>query len=151
MSFWQNMREKAGALRDQLASEVAQFKNRSFMEAAVAACAVIAAADGKVGSEEKQKMAGFIRMSKELSVFDMSEVIAFFNKMVEHMEFDVDIGRAECLRAVGKLRGKDKESRLVVRVACAIGASDGNFDDQEKQAVRMICRDLGLNPADFDL
>jgi tellurite resistance protein TerB len=151
MSFWNNLRDKANGARAAIASEVAQFRNRTFMEAAVAACAVIAAADGEISSKEKQKMAGFIRMSEELKVFDMNEVIAFFEKMTGQMEFDVELGRAGCMGVIGKLKGKDKESRLVVRVAIAIGASDGNFDEKEKQAVRMICRDLGLNPADFDL
>jgi len=40
---------------------------------------------------------------------------------------------------------------LMVRVCCAIGAADGNFDENEKTAVRNICAELGLNPKDFDL
>jgi tellurite resistance protein TerB len=39
----------------------------------------------------------------------------------------------------------------MVRVCCAVGASDGNFDESEKAAVRNICAELGLNPKDFDL
>jgi hypothetical protein len=35
-------------------------------------------------------------------------------------------------------------------VVCAIGASDGDFDDKEKAAWRLICLELGLNPADFE-
>ena len=39
----------------------------------------------------------------------------------------------------------------MVRVCCAIGAADGNFDDDEKAVVRKICAELNLNPKDFDL
>jgi tellurite resistance protein TerB len=39
----------------------------------------------------------------------------------------------------------------MVRVACAIGATDGNFDQKERTMVREICVELGLNPADFDV
>jgi tellurite resistance protein TerB len=57
----------------------------------------------------------------------------------------------EALAAIGKLRSKPAEARLLVRVCCAIGASDGNFDETEKQAVKKICKELGLDPAEFDL
>jgi tellurite resistance protein TerB len=36
-------------------------------------------------------------------------------------------------------------------VVCAIGSSDGNFDNKEKAVARLICLELGLNPADFEL
>lgn len=39
----------------------------------------------------------------------------------------------------------------MVRVCCAIGAADGNFDEGEKTVVRKICAELSLNPKDFDL
>jgi tellurite resistance protein TerB len=39
----------------------------------------------------------------------------------------------------------------MVRVCCAIGAADGNFDNDEKAVVSKICTELGLNPKDFDL
>jgi tellurite resistance protein TerB len=33
----------------------------------------------------------------------------------------------------------------------AIGASDGNFDDNEKTVCKLLCIELGLTPSDFDL
>lgn len=121
------------------------------MEAVVAACAMVAAADGTISSEEKQKMAGFMRNSDELKHFPMPDVIAFFEKVVGNFDFDAEIGKAEALKVIGRLRGKEEQARIMVRVACAIGASDGEFDQDERGVVRNICKELGLNPADFDL
>ncbi|MBF0101788.1 MAG: tellurite resistance TerB family protein [Desulfobacterales bacterium] len=53
--------------------------------------------------------------------------------------------------SVGTIEKKPEEAKLMVRVCCAIGAADGNFDDTEKQIVRDICAELGLNPKDFNL
>ena len=39
----------------------------------------------------------------------------------------------------------------MVSVCCAIGSADGNFDEDEKKAVREIIRELGLNAAEFQL
>lgn len=132
-----------------LAAEASKFKNRSFMEAVVASCAMVSAADGSISSEEKNKMMGYLRNSNELKHFDVNEVIAFFEKMTTSFSFDAAIGKAEALKVIGKLRGKEDQGRLMVRVACAIGAADGDFDAKEKAVIHEICRDLGLNPADF--
>ena len=51
--------ELPGAGRATLAAEASKFRNREFMQAIVAACALMAAADGKISSEEKQKMMGY--------------------------------------------------------------------------------------------
>jgi tellurite resistance protein TerB len=145
------LKDKSFEARTRLTAEVSKFKNRTFMEATVAACAMVAAADGTISAQEKQKMAGFIRNSDELKVFEMPSVIAFFEKVTGNFDFDADIGKAEALKVIGRLRGNEEQARVMVRVACAIGASDGNFDDGEKAVVRDICKDLSLNPADFDL
>lgn len=134
-----------------LAAEASKFKNRSFMEAIVAACALVAAADGSISSEEKNKMVGFLRNSDELKHFDIKDVIAVFDKVTASLSFDIGIGKAEALKIIGKLRGHEDQAKLMIRVACAIGASDGSFDDKEKAVIREICLDLGLDPAAFSL
>ena len=145
------LKTNAQVARSALSTEVGKFKNRSFMEATAAACAMIAAADGEVSSSEKMKMSGFISNSPELKVFNLTDVIAAFNDSVGKFEFDFQIGQAEALKTINKIKGNDGASRLLVRVACAIGASDGIFDEKEKAACRQICLELGLTPADFEL
>jgi tellurite resistance protein TerB len=121
------------------------------MEGLVAGCALVSAADGNIDSAEKQRMTGFIQNSAELKVFDLGDVIKSFNAYCEKFEFDAEIGKAEALRAVGKLRTKPDAARLLVRVCRAIGSADGDFDESERAVCRTICTELGLNPADFEL
>lgn len=137
--------------RDKLAAEASKFKNRTFMEAVVAGCALVAAADGTVCSDEKQKMAGYIRSADELKHFDMKQVIESFDKIISQFDFDATIGKGEALKVVGRVRGNNEQARMLVRVTCAIGAADGDFDPDEQAVVREICKELGLDPADFDL
>ena len=145
------LKQRYSEVTANLKTEVSKFKNKSFLEAVVSGCALVAHADGVVKPEEKQKMMGFLRNSEVLSVFDVQEIIAIFDKYSKQFEFDHQIGQARALQVVGKLKGKDAEARLMVRVCCAIGAADGNFDAQEKAVVSKICAELGLNPKDFDL
>lgn len=94
-----------------LQSEVLKYKNKDFLEATVAACALVAAADGNITSEEKQKMIGFMKQSEALSVFDTGEVIKLFEKYTSNYDFDAMIGKAESLRTISKL--KKNRNRLV--------------------------------------
>ncbi|MBC6478232.1 MAG: tellurite resistance TerB family protein [Hormoscilla sp. GUM202] len=147
MSFmnWLNTQKK------NLQEAVGRFKNKEFLEAVVAGCALVAAADGHIDPSEKQKMTGFIERSPELRVFDMREVLEKFNKYASDFEFNFDIGKRQALNAVVKIRENEEAAKLLVTVCCAIGAADGNFDDDEKNIIREMCKELTLSPAEFKL
>lgn len=134
-----------------LQDQVSRFKNKDFMDAIVAGCAVVAVADGTIDSTEKQKMAGYIGRTEQLKVFNMSEVIDRFNHFAGNMEFDVMVGKQEALRTIAKFKSKPEIGRVIIGVCCAIGAADGDFDDLEKAAVRDICNVLNLQPGEFGL
>jgi tellurium resistance protein TerD len=106
-------------------------------------------ADGYLDASERQKMIEFVNSSEELRVFDTNKVIQKFNFFIAKLENDRMLGRAEAFRALGKIRTKPEIARLVARYCIAIGYADGNFDNNEKQMVSDICRELGLNPAEF--
>jgi tellurite resistance protein TerB len=130
---------------------ITRFKNKTFLDAVVAGCALVASADGKIDASEKQKMAGFIQRSEELKVFDMQEVILRFNQITSSFDFDFIIGKATALQIVGKLKHNQEAARLLVRVCCAVGLADGNFGADEKAVIIEICHELNLNPQEFDL
>lgn len=145
------LKNQVAAVQKGLKNEVSRYKNSEFLEAIVAGCALVAAADGDVSAPEKQKMMGFIRQSEALSAFDIDKVIEIFKKYLAKFEFDHELGAAEALAVVGRIKNKPDQARLAVRVCCAIGASDGDFDPKEQEVVKKICRDLGLDPNEFDL
>ncbi len=126
-----------------------RFKSQDVLEAVVAACALVGMADGRLDPTERQRMMDFIHQSEELRVFETDKVIQRFNMFVQRIEFDPILGRPEAFKAVGKVRNKPEIARLVARYCIAIGYADGNFDQNEKDAVSQICRELGLDPAEF--
>lgn len=149
MSFFKNIKDALASGRDELTKQVSRFKNQKFMQATVAVCVRIAVASGGISSEEKQKMLAFIKSSPELSVFDTKEVIDFFNSVASFYEFDIDVGKGEATKHILALKDKPEEAQLAVRVGVAVAKSDGDFDDDEKKAVREICIALGLEPTEF--
>lgn len=145
------LKKNTESARAALTAEISKYKNKAFMEAVVSACALVAAADGNVSSDEKQKMVGYMQSSDELKVFKMLDVMNAFNDAVAKFEFDAEIGKAEALKTISKLRDDEGAAKLLVRVCCAIGAADGDFDAKERAMVALIATDLGLNAAEFDL
>ncbi|KON85583.1 tellurium resistance protein TerD [Sporosarcina globispora] len=126
-----------------------RFKSQDVLDAVVASCALVGMADGRLDPAERQKMIEFVNSSQELKVFDTQKVIQQFNMFVQRIEMDPITGRAEAFKAVGRVRNKPEIARLVARYCIAIGYADGNFDQNEKQAVTEICMELGLNPHEF--
>jgi len=145
--FLNDLKTKANELK----TEALKFKNKEFLEAAMAGSALIAMADGKISSEEKQKMIKFIENHDALSIFTTSDVIKAFQDFVGQIEFDKDIGEAKAFLAIGKMKSNNEAGRLLVRMIIAIASSDGNFDAQEQVVAVKIAKELALNAAEFGL
>ncbi len=145
--FLNDLKTKANELK----TEALKFKNKEFLEAAMAGSALIAMADGKISSEEKQKMIKFIENHDALSIFTTSDVIKAFQDFVSQIEFDNDIGEAKAFLALGKMKSNAEAGRLLIRMMIAIASSDGDFDSQEQAVAAKIAKELALNPAEFGL
>jgi tellurite resistance protein TerB len=146
-NFLSQLKTKANELK----TEALKFKNKDFLNAAMAGSALIAMADGSISSEEKQKMIKFIESNDALSIFTTSDVIKAFQDFVGQLEFDKDIGEAKAYQAIGKMKSNTEASRLLVRMIIAIASSDGLFDNDEKKIAVKIAKELALNPSEFEL
>lgn len=146
-SFLSQLKSKASELK----TEALKFKNKDFLNAAMAGSALIAMADGSISGEEKQKMIKFIESNEALSVFTTSDVIKSFQDFVGQLEFDKDIGEAKAYQALGKMKSNNDAARLLMRMIIAIASSDGNFDLSEKKIAIRIANELGVSAAEFEL
>ncbi len=130
---------------------IRQMKNRAFMEAAAAAGAMVAAADGLVYPEETAKLLEFIRLEESLGAFDAGEVLLVFEKYVERFEFDPRLGKEQAFAALRRIERRSDEARLVVLLSIAIATSDHEFTIGQKRIIREICTVLGLRDDEFEL
>ncbi|WP_425985624.1 tellurite resistance TerB family protein [Brevundimonas sp. TWP1-2-1b1] len=121
------------------------------MDAVVAACALVAQADGWVTPRERNRMVERMRQASAVSFFGAHEVIDAFETLNLRFERDLDDGEATARTAVSRLRGHAGPSRLLVETACSVAAADGGFDSEERAVILDLCRWLGLNAAEFDL
>ena len=151
MGFLNNLKNSAINIQKQLTTQVKQYKNKNFADATMAACALVAAADGNVDANERRKVTGFISSNDTLAIFEADELQKKFNTYCDKLNADFDFGKIDLLQVISKLKKDPAQARAAIQVAVIIGYADGNFDDDEKEIVRKICRSLEINQAEFDL
>ena len=146
-----NFLQQARSKLSEMKNEALKFKSKDFLNAALGGSALVIMADGKIDPNEKIKMMAFIENHEALSIYDTSEVVKTWKDYMDTLDMDEDIGEAKAMAALGKIKGKDEQARLVLRMVCAIGAADGDFDADERKVAAKIAVELGLSPSEFDL
>lgn len=128
---------------------VNKYMGQDLTEALVAGGALVSMADGVLDPAEQTKLIQYFQTSQEMKGVNINDVTSRFNYYVQRFRSDFMMGKAEALRAIGKLGRKPEAARLVVRFCCAIGYADGEFAPVEKQIVEEICREVFLDPREF--
>ena len=137
-------------ITDSLRAEIEKHRNRPFLEAAMAASASIAIADGVVSYSERYRVDAILGRLDELSVFDPHTAIDLFNDYLEVLARDRDAGWAQVRGIIARFSGK-QEAELLIRIALAMSFADGEFSPQERVRVHDLCEALALAPELFDL
>lgn len=117
------------------------------LDALIAACALVAQADGRVRREERQRMIDRMRRTPAVAVFGVQEVLLGFETLSDHLARDWEDGAAVAEAAVRRLAGKAGVSRLLIETASAVARADGDFDAEERVVVLRLSALLGLSPS----
>ncbi len=136
-------------LRAGLKEQLERRRQRPFLDAAMASCALVAIADGVVTLSERSRVDDILERLDELRFFDVHEAINLFNDYVDGIEADNKAGRKKALDAVAKMKGERAEARLLIRICLAVSFADEAFPDSEREEVETICRLLNFDPAEF--
>ncbi len=128
-----------------------QFQNKKFMEAVASSAALVALANGTIKSEEKDKVLGAVRRNENLQHFDAKAFMLVFQGILDDVEFDETIGKATAMEKIRKLKKGSDEALMAMKICCAIGAADGDFDDDEIKIVKEMAKEIGIKPKDLGL
>ena len=151
MALWNQLRQQASSMQSTLVAKKNDLKSGSFRDAAMAICALIAAADGSIDAEERRKVAALIGTNEVLQNFPADQLQAKFTEYCDKLTADYDFGKVSVIQDIGKVKKKESEARAVIQIGIIIGGADGTFDEAEKKAVRDACHAVGLSPSEFDL
>ncbi|MEQ8441610.1 MAG: TerB family tellurite resistance protein [Alphaproteobacteria bacterium] len=136
-------------LRQAIGERSERRKNRAFLEACMACCALVAIADGEVSLSERSRIDQILEAIDRLRIFDVHEAINLFNDHVDAIRANAEKGRGRALRAVGEMGNNPGDAVAMVKIALAVSLADGEFLDSERAQCEAICKTLGLNLEDF--
>lgn len=124
-------------------------RHKSFVEAAMAACAMVAMAD------EDQRLSELITRDRvlvridELRSIDHQQAVALYDDYSSRIQRDPASGREQALQVIGAFADDRESSELLVRMCVAVGRADQTFSATERSVVEVICRQLNLHPGDL--
>ncbi len=134
--------------RETLRKGLTRFRNRPFLDAVMAAAALVATADGKVTFSELSKLDDVLENVQDLQIYDPHMAVDIYRDFADAIMENRDTGRRSAFEAVSKISGNDEEAALLVRVAVAISRADGEFPSTEQQTVSELCGVLELPLSD---
>ena len=122
---------------------------RQFLEAAMAASALVASADGEVVLAELLSRDEILMRVEALQAFDSNEAVDRFRSYVRAIEKDQAAGRKKALAAVAAVGDEPELAQLLLRAAVAIAKADAHFSHEEHEVIAQLCEALGCEVVDF--
>jgi tellurite resistance protein TerB len=123
--------------------ELNRHKQRPFLEAVAAACALVATADGEVSFSERARLDTVIESLSQLRLFDPHEVVDAFDEHVAQLADD-DNGVAVMLKVISAGTRAEGAADLLLRISAAMSLADGRDSSDEHEIIHKICAALQL-------
>lgn len=130
--------------RDALVLQYEKFRNRDFLEATMAASALVATADGEVNITELSMLDQALSAIHELNIYDPHEAVDLYRDYVDALKEDPRAAREKILDSVRELEDDKHAATLLIRVCVAIAKSDDVLTDGEHQAIALLCDTMNL-------
>jgi len=147
---WYGARPPVATLRGQLAARRDQLRGRRFRDAAVAMCALVAAADGRIDPAERDGLRAFLATDPVMTNFPADELERAFDAHLDALTADPEGGKHAILADIGRVRGRPAEATAVLRLGEVIGRIDGAFPPVEQDVLAEAAHTLGLDPPPAD-
>lgn len=131
-------------LTSRYGSLIERHRNRDFLDAAMAASALVAIADGDASLEEGQRVGELLRTLAPLAVFDPARGLDIYMRHVADIR-QGDAGRARAQASVAAAAKDGETAALVVLICLAVSEADGIVVDEEVAAIERISDLLGVD------
>jgi tellurite resistance protein len=126
--------------------QLERHRNRPFLRASMAACALVAMANGRVSLRDRVRVDELLETLDALRVFDPHEGVDHFNGFVDALRESVETGRCQVMEAIdAELAEQPEKASLLIRICLAVSDKEGGVSDAEWRQIRWLCRRFGLD------
>jgi tellurite resistance protein TerB len=131
--------------REALAAELDKVRNRQFLDATMAASALVSMADGDANITELNILDQALETIQELKIYDPHDAMNLYRDYIDGLRDDSGATRDKIMQAVGKIQEDQHAARLLIQVCVAIGKADEDFSEPEKAVITELCQKLALD------
>jgi len=125
-------------------------RNRPFLNATMAACALVATADGRVSLGERVRVDQILETLEALKIFDPHEAVDLFNDFSDNILDNPQSGHEKALATLLETAIDEEMKTLIIRICCAISEIEhGQGDDviaADHIEIVSLCSRLGVDP-----
>lgn len=130
--------------RETLRNSLKRFRNRQFLDATMAATALVATADGEVTFSELSALDDVLESVKDLQIYDPHVAVDIYRDFADLIRDDEAAGKTSAIAAIRKISGDADAAEHVLRVAVAISKADGSLSPAEAEIITELCQVLDL-------
>jgi chromosome partitioning protein len=123
-----------------------RLRNDAFIEAAMAASALVATAGGALGFAERHKLDEILESLTPFTAFNYRTALVRFEALAEDIRRRPEEGRSRALKAVSAIADNAQDSRVILRIACAVARDEGYYAPDRIARISDIARTLGQAP-----
>ena len=135
------------ALTEKLRLELERYRNKDFLKAVLAVCALSAHADPKIGLATRYRVDEVLDRLDLIQLFDRAKVNEVLDDYIYGIEQDPPAA-AEILHAkIQRLSGDHKKARTLLRIAYLIIIADDLITPAEQAEFNRLCQILAIDPA----
>jgi tellurite resistance protein len=132
------------AARESMAEKLERHRNKPFLEAMMAATALLALADEEIVLSERLALDFILENVNALKVFDVHQAVNLFQDWGKAIKEDFDTAKKQVLKAVAKFSSDEEKASLLVRAGILIAKADGDFSEPEQKVLDELCQVLCL-------
>ena len=136
------------SLVDNYQSHMERQRNQAFLNGVMAACALVATADGQVSFAQRVRVDQVIETLDALKVFDPHEGVNIFNEFTDEILKEPKLGHENAFQAMAEIARVPENGALMVRICCAVSAANGEKSLADQIEITSLCSRLGLDPGE---
>lgn len=125
--------------------------NRPFLEAAMAACAMVAASEGEVSFADRIRVDQIMETLTRLKVFNPHEGVKLFNHYTDRILASPQEGREAALKTIKTVTSDLETAELLIDLCLAVSLSDGVTSLVEHIEIVSLCGLIGVEPESIGL
>ena len=132
-------------ITDLLSTQIKQYRNKPFLKATMAACALVATANGKVSLYQRMKIDQIMETQPRLKIFDPHDGMDLFNAYVERLQNDVETAHRKLCEIIKAVIDCEETADCVIRLCQTILQDSSQTNSVAQIEIRSLCDLLGAH------